>query len=116
MLLWVLGQQGARVSHPGPQGTLHSQLGLFWTAQVVLFWPLGRGQPGGRCCRERGLGQGARLWSLTQPCSLSPLEERRGDSWLLQPTASWKKLLSHQNHILCGFCTASRSRGVVWDP
>lgn len=40
MLLWVL-MQGARVSHPGPHNALHSRLSLFWTAQVVLFWPLG---------------------------------------------------------------------------
>lgn len=32
---------GAILGH----SALHSQLGLFWTTQVVLFWPLACGQP-----------------------------------------------------------------------
>lgn len=97
MLLWVLGQQGARGSHPGaqclafPAQPVLDSPGSFvlalwpWTAwRQVLQW-------------ERGLGQGAGLWSLTQTCSVPPVEERRGDSWLLQLTPSWKKLLSHGN-------------------
>lgn len=44
---------------------------LAWTAwRKVLQW-------------ERGLGQEASLWSLTQTYSVPPMEERRGDSWLL---------------------------------
>lgn len=70
-----------------------SQPSLFWTAQMVLPWPFGRGQLGGR------RGSGGRIWGreqgcalLTEICSLPSLaEESRGDSWLLQPIFSWKK-------------------------
>lgn len=49
--------------------------------------------------------------ALSHPCRK---EEVTPGSYIY--TLSWKKLLSHGNLILCGFCTASRSHDVVWDP
>lgn len=85
------GTAETHASCPGPRHVTFPAWCL-WTARVVLFWPIGCGQPGGRPCagrRIRGREQGHTL--LTGICLFPSLAGESGDdSWLLQPISSWK--------------------------